>query len=169
MLYDKAVSMGPGSLQFYAKVACHAKLTLIGWRIPAILYGKLMFHGFHLLVDSIELSISAVNTATLRARHLCNQHCHARSAFYAVRTILQGVPWCLTRSYSSHLGSAFKTDRLATTCQICITGTTGIDMLDNTVAIVTTEQVATRITIWAKRGQHQIPMRKHAGQWQQLL
>ena len=96
-------------------------------------------------------------------QHLCSQHCHARNAFYAIRTIRQGVSRCLTQSHSSHLGSAFKTDtppimpnmhHLATTtctctCYMC---TTGIDVLDSTVAIVTTEQVTTRITIWPKRG-----------------
>ena len=49
-----------------------------------------------------------------------------------------------------------------------LTSTTGIDVLDSTVAIVTTEQVITRITIWPNRGQSKT-LDDEAGQWQQPL
>ena len=100
-------------------------------------------------------------------QHLCSQHCHARSACYSIRTIRQGVSRCLAQSHSSHLGSAFKTDSppIMPNMHHLATCTTGIDMLDSTVAIVTTEQVTTRITIWPKRGQSKTP-NDEAGQWQ---
>ena len=103
-------------------------------------------------------------------QHLCSQYCHARSALYAIRTIWQGVPRCLNRSYSSHLGTAFKADSppIMPNMHHLATSTTGIDVLDSTVAIVITEQMTTWIPIWAKRGQSKT-LDDEAGQWQQLL